>query len=145
MKPSRIHGCYPICFKTEDNDPAAHAGSASSADAMAEKKEDEKKEKLLLCANCRRAITRPSEKTSIHNAHQHAFTNPSGLVFEIGCFKDAPGCGYIGEPSSEFTWFQGYQWRVAVCRNCLVHLGWLFSSPGLSFHGLILSALIISD
>jgi len=72
-----------------------------------------------------------------------SFANPHGIVFEIGCFTAVKGCGYVGPPSDEFSWFAGYDWRVAVCFMCLTHLGWFFSSAGKeSFHGLILDRLI---
>jgi len=81
----------------------------------------------------------------VDGAHAHTFANPEGIVFEIGCYRDAWGCGYLGPLSPEFTWFAGYVWRIAVCSNCLVHLGWRFSSPdGHFFHGLITNRLIVT-
>ncbi len=98
--------------------------------------------KFLLCRQCLQVITHPSLKIMINGAHEHTFANPHGIVFEIGCFKSAVGCGYIGEPSGDFTWFSGFKWQVAVCAACLTHMGWLFTSPGMgSFHGLILDRL----
>ncbi len=100
-------------------------------------------EAYILCRQCRQAITRPAERIDVQGAHRHTFANPHGLVFEIGCFKNAVGCGYAGAATDEFTWFAGYRWRVCFCATCLTHLGWIFSSPGGSaFHGLILDRLI---
>ena len=73
-----------------------------------------------------------------------SFKGPEGNVFEIACYRDAWGCAYIGPASSEFTWFSGYEWRIAVCANCHVHIGWRFvARDGAYFHGLIADRLII--
>ena len=100
----------------------------------------------ILCVQCQQKITNPEERITVEGAHRHTFANPSGIVYEIGCFQSAVGCGYAGEPTGEFTWFKGYQWRIAICRTCLTHLGWLFTSEtGNSFAGLILDRLVFPD
>ena len=100
-------------------------------------------EKYIICRQCRQAITRSVERISVQGAHHHTFANPHGVVFEIGCFKYAQGCGYAGPPSTEFSWFSGYAWRVSFCTMCLTHLGWVFiAGSGDSFHGFILDRLI---
>jgi len=111
--------------------------------------EDETKEKepdieeYILCRQCRRIITSPAERIEMQGAHHHTFANPNGIVYQIGCFRSATGCGYAEHSSDEFSWFKGYSWRVAICGSCLLHLGWLFTSPGSeSFNGLILDHLI---
>jgi hypothetical protein len=96
----------------------------------------------IVCRQCLHGITASAERTLVNGAHTHTFANPEGIVFEIGCYREAWGCGYLGPASPEFTWFAGYVWRIAVCSNCLTHLGWRFSSPdGHVFHGLITSRL----
>lgn len=100
-------------------------------------------DKYILCRQCRRIITTPAERIEMQGAHQHTFANPHGIVYQIGCFRSATGCGYGGQPTDEFSWFKGFSWRVAVCGSCLFHLGWLFISPGgKSFNGLIIDHLI---
>ena len=96
----------------------------------------------ILCRQCLQPITHASERIQRQGEHVHTFANPHGFVFEIGCFKNANGCGYAGPPTDEFTWFSGYYWRMAVCRACLVHLGWLFTSGEDRFNGLILERLL---
>ena len=124
----------------------AHGPGESSAAKVVEKQQEEQspdEEAFILCRQCGQAITRPRERIEVQGAHRHTFANPHGLVFEIGCFKNAMGCGYAGQPTDEFTWFAGYLWRICFCAACLTHLGWVFSSPGGSaFHGLILDRLI---
>ncbi|MCU0597708.1 MAG: cereblon family protein [Desulfobacterales bacterium] len=96
----------------------------------------------MLCRQCLQVITHRSLKIIIHGTHEHTFANPYGIVYEIGCFQSASGCGYVGSPTDEFSWFRGFKWQVAVCASCLTHLGWLFTSSGIdSFIGLILERL----
>ena len=117
-----------------------------SAPELAEEEAPEQEpeeEEYILCRQCRQAITRPVERITVEGSHQHTFANPHGIVFEIGCFKTAQGCGYAGPPSTEFTWFSGYAWRVSFCTLCMTHLGWIFiAESGDSFHGFILDHLI---
>jgi len=96
----------------------------------------------VVCRQCLYEITSAAEVREIHGSHTHTFANPEGIVFEIGCYQEAWGCGYVGGASTEFTWFSGYVWRIAVCVNCHAHLGWRFSAPaGHFFHGLITSRI----
>ena len=117
--------------------------SGPTPEAVPADEVEEKAARRVVCRECLHAITREEDRTQVHGAHQHTFANPSGLVFTIGCFQAAEGCGAAGSPSDEFTWFKGYAWRVAVCTGCLAHLGWLFTTPsGAAFWGLILDHLI---
>lgn len=97
----------------------------------------------IVCRRCLHVITASDQRMVINGAHAHTFANPEGIIFEIACYRDAWGCGYLGPSSPEFAWFVGFMWRVAVCANCHVHLGWYFSAPdGHFFHGLITSRLV---
>jgi hypothetical protein len=110
-------------------------------DEKTEEKEPDTKQNIL-CAQCYNIVTSPEAGISVQGSHRHTFANPNGLIFEIGCFNSATGCGHIGPSTFEFTWFKGFSWRMAICRKCLVHLGWFFTSPGDdSFYGLIMSHL----
>lgn len=97
--------------------------------------------RLLVCAACLRPITTTSARIEMSGSHAHTFSNPHGLVFHIGCFAVAPGCGPASDPSTLHTWFPGYAWQVAVCLGCGEHLGWLFRSGDSCFHGLIFDRL----
>jgi len=100
-----------------------------------------KKEKRLFCAQCRHPVTREEERIRVNGAHQHTCTNPHGLTFHIGCFREAGGCAGVGEAILEHTWFAGYAWRVALCASCGAQLGWRYQAPADRFHGLILDRL----
>lgn len=95
----------------------------------------------LLCKACKNKVSAHSEKITINGGHRHTFANPNGIVFDIGCFKTAPGCRSIGVFTAEFSWFSGYRWQISECRFCLTHLGWLFVSSKNQFYGLILERL----
>lgn len=98
---------------------------------------------VIACRNCNSHVTQPESKIQKDHSFSHTFANPHGHVFEIGCFSDAPGVVAISGPSSEFTWFPGYTWRIGICTHCAVHLGWVFSSGRHRFYGLILDQLIM--
>lgn len=95
----------------------------------------------ILCRACGMAVTTRKEKIAVGGSHAHTFFNPAGIVFELGCFRRAPGCRNAGELTSEFTWFAGYLWRFALCSSCRAHLGWFFQGGDDTFYGLILPHL----
>lgn len=98
--------------------------------------------RFLLCKACRRKIVPEASRVEVQGRHVHVFCNPYGLVFEIGCFAEAQGCAAYGPPTSDFSWFPGYEWQVALCRGCQAHLGWRYMGiRGGEFHGLILAQL----
>lgn len=127
--------------------PSQNDGGAGTGTAAAEKSQtDETGRDDLLCRQCGFPITSESNRIAVSGAHYHTFTNPHGIVYEIGCFQKAAGCAVAGRPTSEFTWFPPHGWQVAVCGSCLTHMGWRFSSPDHAvFFGLILDHLVRSD
>jgi hypothetical protein len=102
----------------------------------------EQAEKKISCAYCLNAITTPESQRAINGSFTHVFANPHGYVYEIGCFSKAAGCRPYSTTSSDFSWFSGYNWQIAVCGQCASHLGWRFSSRTDTFYGLILEKLI---
>lgn len=96
----------------------------------------------ICCRNCHYPVTLPSERIEVASAHHHTFANPNGYLFEIGCFRNADGCGAIGIRTAEFSWFRNYTWQIGICRKCRNHLGWLFQSLNDRFYGLIMDRLI---
>ena len=106
-----------------------------------EEKEETGLNDAIYCKVCGRVVTGREQKIAVHGSHAHTFFNPAGIVFELGCFSVAPGCHSAGEATSEFTWFAGYVWRFALCRQCNSHLGWFFEGVTSSFFGLILANL----
>ena len=111
--------------------------------ALDEVEEKGEEEEAILCGFCQSAITDTTNQIAMNGAHSHIFANPHGYVFEIGCYKRATGCLTSLESSPEFSWFSGYLWKIALCRNCSNHLGWYFFSNTSSFFGLIQENLIL--
>lgn len=107
--------------------------------------DDQERRRLLVCAECGQRITSVAARIEVAGSPSHTKVNPSGLVFQIGCFAHAVGCRTLGGPSSEWSWFAGYVWTMEVCANCLTHLGWLFQSGGHAFHGFVLDRLVEQD
>ena len=98
--------------------------------------------RVLLCAWCRHVVTTIAARIEVSGGHAHTFANPHGFVFHIVCFAEAPGCAAVGKLTTHFTWFPGFAWQVASCRECREHLGWLFLGPDDRFHGLIEERLV---
>lgn len=114
-------------------DPAAHTATADET--------ENDQEKALLCLICSAPITTAAQRIEKRGKHLHTFFNPAGIVYEIGCFQEAPGCLVYGPGSTEFAWFAGHSWRIVYCSECLEHLGWIFSGAEGSFFGLIVNRL----
>jgi hypothetical protein len=116
----------------------------NDTEAVAEDSTIAEDEKIILCAACFHHITDPGKQVQVNQSFTHIFSNPHGIVFEIGCFAEAPGCYPASPFYSEFSWFIGYSWSIAACSNCSDHLGWVFSSQSDGFWGLILDKLIFT-
>ena len=97
--------------------------------------------RALVCAECLHAVTSTSARIRVSGGDSHTFANPHGFVFHVACYAVAPGCAAVTEASTDFSWFPGYAWQVAVCRGCGTHLGWLFRSADSHFHALIVDRL----
>lgn len=74
--------------------------------------------------------------------HEHTFANPHGIIYRIGCFRNAPGCSVLPEEYKEFSWFDGFAWSHAMCSSCRTHLGWKYDRSGECFFGLVLDRLV---
>ena len=107
----------------------------------AQTEDEETPEESVLCGECGHEVTSREHETSMDGGFEHSFANPSGIVFQIGCYEEAPGVGAAGEETAEFTWFDGYTWQVVLCRSCMSHLGWKYWSSDHTFYGLILTRL----
>ena len=125
----------------EDQKPLSKPTSETHPDTT-----PSEEERWIVCRQCRQRLTRPSERTDINGSHTHTFANPSGMVFEIGCFRLVSGLQFIGPPSYEFPWFAGHSWQIVICSVCQTHLGWYFRGQGAyQFFGLILDRLLEID
>ena len=135
-----VCGAFNVLRQPDDRRPApGEDGFVDEESSAAEPGWDEK----LLCRECGQMITSPAERTAVQGSCEHTFANPAGILYQIGCFRTVRGCSYVGPATQEWSWFQGYSWRVAVCSRCLTHMGWRYQSfHAPEFHGLILSRLV---
>ena len=101
----------------------------------------------IFCRRCHHLITLPEFSIPVNDLHRHTFANPQGIVFTIRCFEQAEGCASTGlPPTTEFTWFPGFAWRIVVCRFCRTHLGWHFAAErDADFYGLIEDRLVFIE
>ncbi|MCP3889775.1 MAG: hypothetical protein GY702_13005 [Desulfobulbaceae bacterium] len=124
------------CFRADKESRSGRPGAKETLERRA------KSLKAIYCKMCGTVVTSRDQQLSVNNSHTHTFFNPAGIVFELGCFKKAPGCQIVGDPSSEFTWFAGYLWTLSLCGNCRAHLGWYFEGKEKTFFALILTNLM---
>jgi hypothetical protein len=120
-------------------------GPEGKGDVQTEIKDqtDEQEEKHILCKQCENKITQPDQRIEVAGAFEHTFLNPGGYVFRISCFQSADGCISFGVPTKDWTWFEGFEWQVAICNQCNAHLGWFYrSSEEQNFFGLIQDLLV---
>lgn len=133
-----IHFAVAYALRSNEEREAGKQTTAKTHD----EREPSKESRYIICRQCEQRLTRPNERIAVNGSHTHTFANPSGLVFEIGCFNMARGCLFIGPPSMEFQWFTGYSWQIAICSACQTHLGWLFlGQHSHQFFGFILDRL----
>ena len=97
----------------------------------------------IYCATCSNILSHIDDRIEVQGGHQHRFTNPFDLTFDIGCYQTAPGCDISGKANAADTWFAGHEWLLATCSECTCHLGWYFEpllvqSNSSTFFGLIL-------
>jgi hypothetical protein len=104
-----------------------------------------KRRPALCCAQCQHRITEYSARMNLAGGHVHVFTNPGGYTYEIGLYEFAD-CIARGPATTEYTWFPGHTWQLALCANCHEHLGWRYRKVGsTTFYGLIRDRLIEVD
>lgn len=123
-----------LLFRGESEAPGV------TRDSSIEDESDNEQSRALLCRTCLIPITTEKQRIEKEGKHLHTFFNPAGIVYEIGCFRSAPGCLTYGSSSSEFTWFTGYIWQFVCCSSCQEHLGWKFDADD-EFFGLIIKKL----
>lgn len=116
--------------------PAGHTLKQTNTD------EQLKPESALYCGYCQHRITEHAAQLEFAGGHTHVFTNPGGFSYEITLYGYAD-CTMHGPATTDYTWFPGYAWQLALCASCHEHLGWRYRSRGdAAFFGLIRERLI---
>ena len=115
-----------------------HGGVLDEADDEREEEALETDEpERLRCSTCRHPITDTGARFAVNGDHRHVCVNPSGIPYDIACFREAPGLRVLGPRTEAFTWFEGWAWQIGQCSECGAHLGWWFTRGEPSFAGLI--------
>jgi len=60
-------------------------------------------DRYLRCRTCGYAITRERDRIRVRDSHEHRCTNPHGIVYRIGCFREAPGVMETGAETLKYT------------------------------------------
>lgn len=106
-----------------------------------EKKFGSRDKHFILCRKCGNPITTSDCNIAVNEQYMHKFSNPEGVIYEIGCFSSADGCFIDGDPTLNHTWFEDFRWNYSFCSRCFTHLGWHYQRGDERFFGLILDHL----
>lgn len=116
----------------------------NTPDTGADRKTNLLDDDTLHCVACDAEIARTRWTIRRNDDHEHTVFNPAGQVFTILCFREAPDVAAVGDPSGEFTWFKGFEWKIVLCRGCNAHLGWQYIGTDI-FFGLIKPELALKQ
>lgn len=94
-----------------------------------------------LCAWCLNRVADDRDRFSFEGKDEFAFSNPSGIRFEIITFAQTYGCRQTGVPTLEHSWFAGHAWSFCQCERCGQHLGWYYAGQH-EFAGLIKAQIV---
>ena len=87
-------------------------------------------DKIFVCCNCDSFIGRQSNMFPMSKeGPQGTYCNPAGIIHDTVTLYQAQGLSLSRHPpSTEYTWFPGYAWTIAMCVNCGTHMGWKFTA-----------------
>ncbi|XP_012226592.1 protein cereblon isoform X1 [Linepithema humile] len=85
---------------------------------------------IYVCVNCESFIGRQSHMFPMNReGPQGTYVNPGGVIHETITFYHVQGVMLSDTPpSTEYSWFPGYAWTIAICKGCLHHVGWKFTA-----------------
>ena len=84
--------------------------------------------KVYQCIGCGSLVTHSDRLVRIGTSDRHLFVNPAGVECDFHTFTDCPGAIVHGGATEVHTWFPGYHWSMAFCRQCGLHLGWHYEA-----------------
>ncbi len=97
---------------------------------------DAEERRVLRCRACGTEVADEADAGAIDDGPtRRTFFNPAGVVFDVLLLCAAKNLTVLGLPSTEFTWFPGHPWQIALCGGCGRQLGWAWS--GGAFYGLL--------
>ena len=103
--------------------------------------------KVYQCFGCRGLVTYSDRLIRVNTSDRHLFVNPASVECDFRTFSDCPGALAHGGAIAAHTWFPGYRWRMAFCRQCGQHLGWHYEAVSTfdrprEFWGILVSHLV---
>ena len=106
--------------------------------------------KVYRCVACGSVVTHSDRIILVAGNTQHQHVNPEGIECDFYTFSSCPGAIALGEATDAHTWFPGYGWRVALCVNCGLHLGWHYellsrNQPPMEFWGILIAHVAVSE
>ncbi|XP_076242249.1 E3 ubiquitin ligase component cereblon [Calliopsis andreniformis] len=83
---------------------------------------------IFVCSDCDSFIGEQSDMFPMSKeGPQGTYCNRVGIIHDTVTLYRAYGLKLSSEPpSTEYTWFPGYAWVIAACKNCHAHMGWEF-------------------
>ncbi|KAH8407230.1 hypothetical protein KR222_010903 [Zaprionus bogoriensis] len=90
-----------------------------------------KEESLFYCRYCNSSLAYCSDLFAMSkHGVQTQYCNSAGYIHETNTVYRviSHAVGYSGVPSTEFSWFPGYQWHIIICKFCAQHVGWEFTA-----------------
>ncbi|EDW81418.1 uncharacterized protein Dwil_GK12054 [Drosophila willistoni] len=90
-----------------------------------------KDESVFYCRYCNSSLAYCSDLFAMSkHGVQTQYCNSAGYIHETNTVYRVMthAIGYSGEPTTEFSWFPGYQWHIILCKFCAQHVGWEFKA-----------------
>ncbi|XP_019855683.1 PREDICTED: protein cereblon-like [Amphimedon queenslandica] len=104
----------------------------------------------LYCSECGILITQKQYIFSMSvDGPLASYVNEGGFVHETLTVTESYNLKKSGRPTTENSWFPGYQWTILYCSRCRDHKGWSFDAVKkdlvpLKFYGLRRPGLVFS-
>ena len=88
---------------------------------------DEQTVRPIRCGACSTALASSDATFPISKLH---YVNPAGVNHSLLTVRAVHGNSmlFVGAPSTEHSYFNGYAWQIAYCQLCRSHLGWRFTA-----------------
>lgn len=104
------------------------------------------------CKRCKTRVASYSDIFAMAKGNVNAnYCNPAGYIHETLTVNKTleESVRIFDRPSTDFSWFPGYAWQIAVCSKCSSHIGWKFTAvtknlKPKSFFGLTCKSLVVS-
>lgn len=84
---------------------------------------------FFLCKRCNSKISMYNDIFPMSKGNLAGnYCNPAGYIHETISFYKVieNSTRMVDRPSTDFSWFPGYAWQIALCSKCSTHVGWKF-------------------